>query len=47
MKKVRYAIIGLGHIAQTAVLPALKHAGKNSELVALISEDQEKLNALG
>lgn len=47
MKKIRYAVIGLGHIAQTAVLPAFKHATKNSELVALISEDQEKLNVLG
>lgn len=47
MKKVRYAVIGLGHIAQIAVLPAFKHAVKNSELVALISEDQEKLDILG
>ncbi len=47
MKKVRYAVIGLGHIAQTAVLPAFKHATKNSELTALISEDQEKLDVLG
>src|SRR4029453_6166621 len=40
-KKIRYAVIGLGHIAQTAVLPALKHAG-NSELSALITGDPKK-----
>jgi predicted dehydrogenase len=40
-KKIRYAVIGLGHIAQTAVLPAFEHA-ENSELAALITGDQEK-----
>ena len=25
-KKIRYAVVGLGHITQTAVLPAFKHA---------------------
>ena len=40
-KKIRYAVIGLGHIAQTAVLPAFKHA-KNSKLVALITGDPKK-----
>jgi predicted dehydrogenase len=40
-KKIRYAVIGLGHIAQTAVLPAFKHAG-NSELAALITGDPKK-----
>lgn len=44
--KIRYGVVGLGHIAQTAVLPAFKHAKKNSELAALISEDEEKLNKL-
>ena len=28
--KVRYAVVGLGYIAQVAVLPAFKHASKNS-----------------
>ena len=37
-KLVRYAVIGLGHIAQVAVLPAFKHARRNSRLVALVSE---------
>jgi predicted dehydrogenase len=45
--KIRYAVIGLGNIAQVAVLPAFEHAKENSELVALISSDPEKLRALG
>ncbi len=40
-KPVRYALVGLGHIAQVAVLPAFKHAG-NSELAALITGDSTK-----
>jgi predicted dehydrogenase len=40
-KKIRYAVVGLGHIAQTAVLPAFEHA-KNSELAALITGHPEK-----
>lgn len=46
-KKVRYGVIGLGHIAQVAVLPAFKNAARNSELVALVSDDPEKLQELG
>lgn len=44
--KVRYAVVGLGHIAQVAVLPAFENA-RNSELLALVSDDSEKLNKLG
>ncbi|HZP61061.1 MAG TPA: Gfo/Idh/MocA family oxidoreductase [Opitutaceae bacterium] len=44
-RKVRYALIGLGYIAQAAVLPGFAQA-KNSELVALISGDDEKLTKL-
>ena len=40
-KKIRYAVVGLGHIAQTAVLPAFEHA-ENSELVALVTGSPEK-----
>ena len=36
---VRYAIVGLGHIAQAAMLPAFAHAKRNSRLVALVSDD--------
>src|SRR6187399_2946138 len=45
-RKIRYAVIGLGNIAQVAVLPAFAHAKENSELVALISSDARKLSAL-
>ncbi|HYE05839.1 MAG TPA: Gfo/Idh/MocA family oxidoreductase [Planctomycetota bacterium] len=46
-ERVRYAVVGLGHIDQVAVLPAFRHARENSELVALVSDDQEKLEKLG
>jgi predicted dehydrogenase len=45
--KVRYAVIGAGNIAQVAVLPAFAHAKKNSQLVAVISNDPEKRAELG
>ena len=45
-RKVRYAVMGLGNIAQVAVLPAFAHAAENSELVALLSSDEQKLNVL-
>ncbi|MDX2130507.1 MAG: Gfo/Idh/MocA family oxidoreductase [Planctomycetota bacterium] len=44
--RVRYAVIGLGHIAQAAVLPAFRRA-RNSELAALVSGDPRKLDELG
>ena len=44
--KIRYAVVGLGHIAQKAVLPAFAHA-ENSELAALVSDDPEKLERIG
>ena len=46
-RKIRYAVVGLGHIAQVAVLPAFEHARKNSKLVALVSSDKGKLRQLG
>ncbi len=45
-RKVRYAVVGLGHIAQVAMLPAFTHARKNSELTALVSDDPTKLKKL-
>jgi predicted dehydrogenase len=45
-RKIRYAVVGLGHIAQNAILPAFAHAGENSELVAILSEDPKKLRVL-
>ena len=44
--RVRYAVVGLGHIAQAAVLPAFAHAKQNSELTALVSGDAKKLKEL-
>jgi predicted dehydrogenase len=44
--KVRYAVVGLGDIAQRAVLPAFAHAKENSELCALVSSDDAKLESL-
>ena len=43
---VRYAIVGLGHIAQVAVLPAFAHARRNSRVTALVSDDPAKLKVL-
>ena len=45
-QKVRYAVVGLGHIAQVAVLPAFAHAKQNSILAALISGSRTKLKEL-
>ncbi|MEO6462511.1 MAG: Gfo/Idh/MocA family oxidoreductase, partial [Candidatus Eisenbacteria bacterium] len=46
-RKVRYAVVGLGHIAQNAVLPAFEHASRNSVLSALVSDDPIKRRRLG
>jgi glucose-fructose oxidoreductase len=45
--RVRYAVVGLGYIAQAAVLPAFANAKRNSELAALVSDDPQKLRTLG
>jgi predicted dehydrogenase len=45
-RKVRYAVVGLGHIAQIAILPAFRKAA-NSELFALVSGNSDKLEQLG
>lgn len=44
---MRYGVVGLGYIAQSAILPAFANAKKNSELVALVSDDPAKLKTLG
>lgn len=46
-RRVRYAVVGLGHIAQAAVLPAFRHAARNSILTALVSDDADKLAQVG
>jgi predicted dehydrogenase len=43
---IRYAVVGLGYIAQAAVLPAFRHARGNSRLVALVSGDATKRREL-
>jgi predicted dehydrogenase len=45
-RRIRYAVVGLGHIAQVAVLPAFESA-KNSELVSIVSGEREKREKLG
>lgn len=45
-KKVRFAVVGLGHIAQVAVLPAFRHAKDKCELTAFISDSPEKISEL-
>lgn len=45
-RRIRYAVVGLGNIAQVAVLPAFAHAAENSELVALVSSDETKRREL-
>ncbi|WP_224368592.1 Gfo/Idh/MocA family protein [Hyalangium versicolor] len=46
-RQVGYAVVGLGHFAQDAILPAFEHAQENSRLVALVSGDPEKARELG
>src|SRR5687768_3067247 len=43
---IRYGVVGLGHIAQVAVLPAFKQAKKNSVLSALVTDDAKKATKL-
>jgi predicted dehydrogenase len=43
--KTRYAVVGLGHLAQVAILPAFQQA-RRSELGVLISGDQVKAGSL-
>ena len=45
-KKIRYAVVGLGWIAQEVILPAFAHA-KKSQLVALVTDDAKKAEELG
>jgi predicted dehydrogenase len=44
--KIRWAVIGQGHFAQTSILPAFAHARENSELVAIFSGDEQKRKQL-
>src|SRR3954462_14047151 len=46
-KTVRFAVVGLGHFAQTAILPAFANAADKAELTALVTGDAEKAAKLG
>ena len=45
-RQIRYAVVGLGHIAQVAVLPAFGNARRNSTLAAIVSGDPVKRDEL-
>lgn len=41
-KKVRFAVVGLGHFAQAAILPAFANTSRKVELAVLVTGDKEK-----
>lgn len=43
---VRFAVVGLGHFAQAAILPAFANASDKAQLAALVTGDQEKARKL-
>jgi predicted dehydrogenase len=45
-RKVRYAIVGLGDIAQEDMMPGVEHTG-NSDITALVTSDSTKASELG
>jgi predicted dehydrogenase len=45
-KPIGYAVVGLGSIAETSVLPAFRNA-KKSKLLALVSHDKSRAQQLG
>jgi predicted dehydrogenase len=45
-RKIRYAIVGLGDIAQEDLMPGVKHTG-NSVITALVTSDADKAKELG
>ncbi len=44
-KRIGYAVVGLGHISEVAVLPAFRHS-KKAKLVAVVSSDERKAKRL-
>jgi len=40
---VRYGVVGLGQIAQVAVLPAFTQAKRNSTLVSIVTDRKPRL----
>ena len=45
-RKIRYAVVALGDIAQEAMLPGVAHTG-NSEVTAFVTGDPEKARGVG
>jgi predicted dehydrogenase len=45
-RKVRYGVVGIGWISQTAFLPGVEHTG-NSEVVAFVSGHEDKAAKVG
>jgi predicted dehydrogenase len=45
-RQIRYAVVGLGNIAQVAVLPAFANARRNSRLAAIVSGNAGKRRQL-
>src|SRR5690242_14402819 len=43
---VRFAVVGLGNFAQTAILPAFANARDKAQLAALVTGDIEKASKL-
>ena len=46
-KQIGYAVMGLGDLARSSILPAFAHVAENSRLVAVISRDRAKAEAVG
>jgi predicted dehydrogenase len=46
-KQIGYAVVGLGNLARTSVLPAFTRAGEHSRLVAVISGDRARAQLVG
>jgi len=44
-KRIGFAVVGLGHISEVAVLPAFRHS-KKAKLVAVVSGDERKAKRL-
>lgn len=45
-KKIRFGVVGLGHFAQAAILPAFANTSQAVELAAMVTGDQEKASKL-
>jgi predicted dehydrogenase len=45
-KTIRFAVVGLGHFAQTAILPAFQNTSRTVELAVMVTGDPEKAEKL-